>query len=145
MSKPPAAQPQMQLPAFDLAVSTPDMAMGVPVAAPQAPSPAAAPAFKEYYGMQEVDQVPIATLKPRPVYPYRARRLNLDGEVDVKFMVDASGQVSRISVLRSSPPDLFDDSVVAALSGWRFTPGKVKGRPVNTWVTTTIAFRIDDL
>ena len=140
----PISQPRMEMPAFDLAVSTPDMTLGVPVAAPTA-QPAAMPVLKDNYGMAEVDQVPVATLKPRPVYPYRARRLNLDGEVDVKFLVDTTGQVSRISILRSSPPDIFDDSVVAALSAWRFSAGTVKGRPVNTWVTTTIAFRIDDL
>jgi protein TonB len=136
--------PRMEMPDFDLAVSTPDMSLGVPVTAPVA-QPAATPVLKENYGMAEVDQVPVATLKPRPAYPYRARRLNLDGEVDVKFLVDTTGQVSRISILRSSPPDLFDDSVVAALSAWRFSPGTVKGRPVNTWVTTTIEFRIDEL
>lgn len=120
------------------------MAMGVPVAAPVA-NAAPGPALKDNYGMQEVDQVPVATLKPRPVYPYRARRLNLDGEVDVKFLVDTGGRVSRISILRSAPPKIFNNSVVTALSSWRFSPGKVKGRPVNTWVTTTIAFRINDL
>ncbi|WP_419662030.1 TonB family protein, associated with ExbBD [Desulfosarcina variabilis str. Montpellier] len=136
--------PRMEMPAFDLAVSTPDMALGVPVDAPMAQTPAM-PSLKAYYGMAEVDQVPVATLNPRPVYPYRARRLNLDGAVDVKFLVDTTGQVSRISILSSSPPDLFNDSVMAALSGWRFTPGKVQGRPVSTWVTTTIEFRIDDI
>jgi periplasmic protein TonB len=145
ISEQPPVQPRMEMPAFDLAVSTPDMTLGVPVAAPPDASPAAMPVLKDHYGMEEVDQVPVATLKPRPVYPYRARRLNLDGEVDVKFLVDTTGQVSRISILRSSPPDLFDDSVLAALSAWRFSPGAVRGRPVNTWVTTTIAFRIDDL
>ena len=137
-------QPRMEMPAFDLATSTPDMSMGVPVEAPAAQAPVM-PSLKAHYGMAEVDQVPVATLNPRPVYPYRARRLNLDGEVDVKFLVDANGRVSRISILRSSPPDLFDDSVVAALSAWHFSPGKVQGRPVSTWVTTTIEFRMDDL
>ncbi len=135
-------QPSMDMPAFDLAVNAPDMAMGVIVTAPKA---ASGPAFKDNYGMAEVDQVPVAILKPRPVYPYRARRLNLDGEVDVKFLVDTAGQVSRISILRSSPPKLFEDSVLAALASWRFSPGMVKRRPVNTWVTTTIAFRINEL
>ncbi|BBO85462.1 hypothetical protein DSCO28_60280 [Desulfosarcina ovata subsp. sediminis] len=142
----PLSHLQMEMPAFDLAVGTPDMALGVPVAAPPTEAPAAAmPVLKDNYGMEEVDQVPMATSKSRPVYPYRAKRLNLDGEVDVRFMVDTSGQVSRISILRSTPPALFNDSVLAALSTWRFSPGTVQGRPVNTWVTTTIVFRIDEL
>lgn len=140
----PSMQPSMDVPAFDLAVNAPDMAMGVPVDAPAA-KPAPGPVLKDNYGMAEVDQIPVATMKSRPVYPYRARRLNLDGEVDVKFLVDTAGRVSRISILRSSPPKIFDNSVVTALASWRFSPGKVMGRPVNTWVTTTIAFRINDL
>lgn len=119
-----------------------DVAMGVAVNAPETPPRTA---LNDFYGMQDVDQAPVATVKTQPVYPYRARRLNLDGEVDVKFLVDTGGRVSRIRILRAAPKGLFDDSVMRALSSWRFTPGKVEGRPVNTWVTTTIAFRMDDL
>lgn len=144
----PSPQLNMQLPSFDFDVS-PDMTAGVPVSAPPAPAPtpSAAPAasFKEFYGMDEVDQAPVATEKSRPAYPYRARRLNLNGEVDIKFMVDSSGRVSQVTVLRATPPKLFDQSVRKAVSNWRFAPGKVRGRPVNTWVTTTIVFRIDSL
>ena len=111
----------------------------------EAPAVQSRDALQDFYGMNDVDQAPVATLKTRPVYPYRARRLNLDGEVDIKFLVDTTGRVSRITILRAAPPGLFNESVLKALSAWRFAPGKVKGRPVNTWVTTTIAFRIDDL
>lgn len=139
MSSRPTAEPlTMEMPEFQFDMAA-DVVGGIPVSAP----PAAA--LKDFYGMLEVDQAPVATLKTQPVYPYRARRLNLDGEVDVKFLVDTAGRVSRISILRAAPKGLFGDSVVRALSSWRFKPGKVKGRPVNTWVTTTIAFRIDDL
>ena len=144
MQSKPSLQPSMDVPAFDLAVTAPGMALSVPVAAPVTTA-ALGPALKDNYGMAEVDQIPVATLKSRPVYPYRARRLNLDGEVDVKFLVDSAGRVSQISILRSSPPKLFDNSVLTALASWQFSPGKVKGQPVNTWVTTTIAFRINDL
>jgi protein TonB len=132
------SQPTMEMPEFQFDMST-DLAGGIPISAPSGAE------MKDFYGMLEVDQAPVATLKPRPVYPYRARRLNLDGEVDVKFLVDTAGRVSRVSVLRAVPKGLFGDSVIRALSSWRFKPGRVKGRPVNTWVTTTIAFRIDDL
>jgi protein TonB len=138
MSQSTAEPLTMEMPEFQFDLAA-DLAGGIPVSAPSDV------ALKDFYGMLEVDQAPVATLKPRPVYPYRARRLNLDGEVDVKFLVDTAGRVSRISVLRAVPKGLFGDSVIRALSSWRFKPGRVKGRPVNTWVTTTIAFRIDDL
>lgn len=140
ITQPTHQQLKMDMPEFDWDIPA-NMAMGLAVAAPQP----AKQAFSGIYGMNEVDQTPVPTLKTKPLYPYRARRLNLDGEVDVKFLVDTAGKVSRISIIRAKPKDLFNDSVLRALSSWRFAPGRVKGQPVNTWVTTTIAFRIDDL
>lgn len=142
MVQPTHQQLEMDMPAFNFDMPT-DMAMGVAVDAPRAALPKST--LKDFYGMKDVDQTPVATLKTTPAYPYRARRLNLNGEVDVKFLVDTTGRVSRISILRATPSGLFDDSVLRSLAAWRFTPGKVKGQPVNTWVTTTISFRIDDL
>ena len=137
-------QVSMQLPSFDID-APPVMNLGVPV--PQPVESAASPLAisKEYYGMEDVDQPPVVTIKSRPVYPYRARRLNLEGEVDVTFLVDTQGRVSRITIVRATPTKVFDQSVLQAVASWRFDPGTVGGRPVNTWVTTTIAFRMDDL
>lgn len=137
--------PHMPMPSFDLD-ALPDIDMGVAVSAPPQAGPpeTAATTLQAVYGLEEVDQAPQAMAKPRPVYPYRARRLNLEGEVDVKFLVDHDGRVSRISILRATPPNLFEQSVLQALEAWRFAPGKVDGRPVNTWVTTTIVFRMDE-
>jgi protein TonB len=150
MAHPSIPQLDMSMPSidFDLPLKLhPSMAMDMA----SEPSPAApvnvrpSVARKASYGLLEVDRIPVATLKPRPVYPYRAQRLNLDGEVNVKFLVDTNGWVSRITILKSTPPKLFDRSVTDALATWRFSPGKLRGKPVNTWMTTTIAFRIDDL
>lgn len=96
------------------------------------------------YDQSEVDQVPMTVIKTPPVYPYRARRLNVSGEVHVKFLVDADGQVHDIRIIKASPPDIFDRSVIDALSTWRFAPGKLQGRPVATQVTTTIVFRLEN-
>jgi protein TonB len=136
--------PNMDLPAFDFDVA-PGINMGIAVAPPPAPAAPQPSPLKSFYGLEEVDQAPVATVKTRPAYPYRARRLRLDGEVAVKFLVDARGRVERISILRAEPPKVFDRSVLQALASWRFAPGTVSGRPVNTWVTTTIVFKFEDL
>jgi protein TonB len=141
MAQPALRQIELEMPSFSFDLPL-DMVVGVAVDAPTVPAQAV---LKDSYGLKEVDQAPVATFKSRPQYPYRARRLNLNGAVDVKFLVDKAGRISRITLLRSAPPGIFDDSVLQALTSWRFAPGKLKGRPVNTWVTTTIEFRIDDL
>ncbi|MEA3415512.1 MAG: energy transducer TonB, partial [Thermodesulfobacteriota bacterium] len=81
--------------------------------------------------------------KMKPVYPYRARRLNITGKVDVKFLVGENGYVSNVKILKSTPPGIFDDSVLKALHSWRFSPGAVRGHAVSTWIITTIQFDME--
>ncbi len=114
----------------------PRLGGGMPVAPP-------AVKFKDFYDQDELDQVPMAMFKMKPVYPYRARRLNINGKVSVKFLVDGNGYVSNIKVLKSAPPGIFDESVLKALPSWRFSPGKVRGHAVSTWVVTTIEFDME--
>jgi len=98
---------------------------------------------KPFYDLSEVDQKPVVLLKLKPPYPYRARQFNIVGYVRVRFLVDKLGQVSRISILKSSPEGVFDSTVRATVSSWKFSPGKIHGKPVSTWVVTTIAFKME--
>jgi protein TonB len=151
--RPAPSQVAFEAPCFEI---SPRFATGAPVALPprqvQA-APVTPPVskvqatpvrFKPAYDQAEVDQVPMAVIKTPPVYPYRARRLNLSGEVRVKFMVDIDGRVRQIKIIGAEPPEVFNGSVINALSAWRFTPGHLKGMPVATWVTTTIVFQMED-
>jgi protein TonB len=97
---------------------------------------------KPFYELSEVDQKPAVLLKLKPPYPYRARRFNISGYVRVKFLVDKLGQVTRISILKSSPEGVFDNTVRDTIASWKFSPGKIQGKPVSTWVVTTITFEM---
>lgn len=107
------------------------------------PKPVSPPP-KAFYSANEVDAAPVVIRKKKPVYPYRARRLNLEGEVSVRFLVTKNGTVDKITIIKANPKKIFDANVLKALPTWRFEPGKVKGLPVNTWVTTTITFRLNE-
>lgn len=131
---------QMELPRLSFQINS-KLARGIPVA-PPAEGPTVFP-FKDFYDQNEVDKLPMAIFKLKPFYPYRARRLNITGKVDVKFLVDEEGYVSNISILNSTPPGIFDDSVLKALSSWRFSPGEKNGYAVATWVITTIEFKME--
>ncbi|MBW2077724.1 MAG: TonB family protein, partial [Deltaproteobacteria bacterium] len=91
----------------------------------------------------ELDQVPVVIFRKKPFYPFRARARNISGDVRVKFLVDKDGHVNSVHILKSVPPGVFDKNVIKALSCWRFLPGKIHGRPVPTWVITTIKFRLE--
>ena len=99
-------------------------------------------ALKRFYELGELDHPPRPLVKMPPVYPYKAKRLEIEGYVKIKFLVDEEGKVSRVSVLDASPKGVFEDSVLQTLPSWKFSPGKVVGEPVSSWVVTTIRFEL---
>jgi len=125
---------KMEMPRLSFEIN-PKLAGGMPVAPPAT--------FKNFYDQGEVDRMPMAIFKMKPIYPYRARRLGIAGKVDVKFLVDEKGCVSNIKILKSTPPGVFEESVHKALASWRFSPGELDGRAVSTWVVTTIEFDME--
>jgi protein TonB len=120
----------------------PRLTVGMPVAPPPKEPTIFRP--KDSYPQGEVDQMPIPIFKMKPIYPYRAKRLNISGAVEVKFLVDTNGYVSNIKILNSYPRGIFDKSVLRALPSWKFSPGKVREHPVSTWVITTIEFKMEE-
>ncbi|MCH8493864.1 MAG: M56 family metallopeptidase [Idiomarina sp.] len=63
---------------------------------------------------------PIVRIEPR--YPaYQAER-GIEGYVDLEFVIDNSGKVTDIEILRSSPQGDFDEEAVRALERWRYVP-----------------------
>jgi protein TonB len=99
-------------------------------------------ALKRFYEAAELDQPPRPLAKMPPLYPYKAKRLEIEGFVKVKFLVDEQGTVSSVSVLDSSPEGVFEDSVLQTLPSWKFSPGRILGEPVSSWVVTTIRFEL---
>lgn len=105
--------------------------------------PAIAPPGPVRFQMSEVDSLPMATARIPPIYPYSAKRRGIQGQVAVRFLVDARGRVSHLRITSSQPPGIFDEAVMRALGRWRFRPGIKDGRPVDTWVSTTIKFKLE--
>ena len=132
-------RPEIETPQLTFEIN-PKLTVGMAVTPP--PKGPAVFSPKESYLQGEVDQMPIPVFKMEPVYPYRARRLRVFGEVKVKFLVDERGHVGRVKILSSRPAGVFDKSVLKALPSWKFSPGKVRGNAVSTWVVTTIEFKM---
>ena len=94
--------------------------------------------------MQEVEQKPVELNNVEPIYPYRAKRRGLEGFVKISFLVTTTGKVTNLTVLEAQPPGLFDQSVRQIVRHWRFNPGVKDGRAVDTLMTTTIRFKLED-
>jgi TonB family protein len=80
----------------------------------------------------------IKEVKPR--YPSEALRRLAQGTVVVELVVTRDGLPSQIRVIRSLDPGGLDDEAVAAVTQWRFEPGRLSGAPVDVLVTIMVDF-----
>ena len=83
---------------------------------------------------------PVKQYAPSPPYPEAARRAGLQGVVIVAAVVDATGAVRDVRVLRGPP--ILDRAAAAAVSGWRFAPATRAGRPVAVRYNLTVTFTL---
>lgn len=65
-----------------------------------------------------------------PAYPSQSRRLGETGKVVLRVTLDERGSVARASVERSSGYPRLDEAALGAVRGWRCTPARRNGQPV---------------
>jgi len=73
-------------------------------------------------------------------YPENAKKQGIEGEVNVRFLVNEKGEVERSEVLQSSYEG-FDSpalKVINEMPDW--TPGKQRGKPVKVWHVISVKF-----
>jgi len=139
--QPPAIDMQPQLP--PLPRSLPSLALQtVPLAPAAVQAPAAPHPSGGIYTEGQLDGHLMALSRVPPVYPLVARHKRIEGWVKVKFLVTRRGTVEHVTILEAHPPGVFDRAVLRAVSSWRFKPGTVGGRPVETWAQSTLEFKL---
>jgi len=112
------------------------------------PSPAmatvafGAPAMDGIFTIEDLDVGLTPLVSIPPMYPLRAKRRGIGGWVKVKFLVNRKGLVEKIEIIDSHPAGIFDQSVVQAVSSWRFKSGTVEGVPVKAWAEQIIKFKL---
>jgi protein TonB len=57
-----------------------------------------------------------------PTYPPRALRERIEGGVTIEFTISVEGRVTDAVVVESSPPGVFDEAALQAISKWRYYP-----------------------
>jgi TonB family protein len=75
-----------------------------------------------------------------PVYPPIAQSARVQGVVIVEAVIDATGRVRDVHVLRSIP--LLDAAAVDAVRQWEFVPTLLNGAPVPVVMTATVSFTL---
>jgi len=77
-----------------------------------------------------------------PSYPNRALTRNLEGWVDLEFVVDREGAPRDIVVVSAEPPDIFDAAAVEAAAQYVFVPFERDGRVYERRVQVRLRFAL---
>ena len=83
---------------------------------------------------------PQRTFYAAPVYPQIAQAAKVEGTVILEAIIDESGVVRDVKVLRSIP--LLDNAAIDAVSKWRYTPTRLNGVAISIIMTVTVTFNL---
>ena len=75
-------------------------------------------------------------------YPPMAAENNVQGRVVVQFVVDKTGKVGEVKVVRSVDKDLDKEAVRVCKSLPKFTPGRQNCQAVSVWYTLPVTFKL---
>jgi protein TonB len=73
-----------------------------------------------------------------------ARENKIQGSVSLEVVVDETGTVTKVRVLKSKPKDYqpFVDAAVEAVRQWRYEPATKNGEPVGITMDVLIKFAL---
>lgn len=130
-----AAPKAIDTTAVDRAVgTTADNAAATPTTIASAQVPAA--------GIPVVTRAQYRETPTPPVYPRRARDLNVTGTTILRALVDRDGRTKDVRVWRSSGSEALDEAAAAAARRWAFAPAQIDDRTVEAWVEIPVKFEL---
>ncbi|MDE6765230.1 MAG: energy transducer TonB, partial [Duncaniella sp.] len=77
-------------------------------------------------------------------YPKEAYDENIQGRVVVQYLVDKTGNIDSVRIVKSKDPYLDAEAVRIVTSFPKFTPGKFDLTPIDQWMTLPIMFKKTD-
>ncbi len=75
-----------------------------------------------------------------PRYPSLASRARVEGVVFLNVMVDETGNVADVQVVRGH--QLLFQAAVEAVRQWKFSPTLLGGEPIRVMATISVVFRL---
>lgn len=116
-----------------------------PAPPPPPPPPPPAPEPEPPTGPLRVGgdvKAPVVTHRVEPTYTEAARKARVAGTVVVEAIIDKNGNVDRVKVVKGLPAGL-GDQAEAAVRRWKFKPGTLNGKPVDTIFNLTVMFQLE--
>jgi protein TonB len=91
------------------------------------------------------DAQPVELKRVEPIYPPDLRRGNIEGKVEVEFIVDENGDVEAARIHEESANERwqFRFSAVVAVWQWKFQPGIKDDKPVRTLLRVPVVFSLN--
>ena len=114
----------------------------------QAPEETEPQSKKVYNSVEQMPEFPggqeglMRYLQQNVQYPPTAVQNNVQGRVIVQFIIDETGQVGDVEVVRSVSEEVDAEAVRVIKSMPKFEPGRQNGEPVAVWYTLPIAFKM---
>jgi TonB family protein len=76
-----------------------------------------------------------------PAYPAILKMAGIEGEVEVKVVLDRTGAIENVSILKGSRDEL-NNAAVEAVKQWQFSPGMDHGTPVRSEIVVPFRFQL---
>lgn len=86
---------------------------------------------------------PILVKSPKPDYPIEARDMGFEGAVALAVMVDNSGEVQEVDVVKSSGrADCDAEAAQTVKNRWKFRPAQRNGAPITATERVEVVFKL---
>lgn len=91
--------------------------------------------------LKDADKAPVPLSRPAPNYPMAARQMRREGDVEMRLLIDASGEVAAVEVLTGGRTD-FASSAERAVRKWKYRPAMKDGVPVQVKIVEKVSFKL---
>ncbi len=79
-----------------------------------------------------------------PIYPLEAVKNNIEGKVNVKFLISSGGDVHRVIIEKTSGSEILDSAAIDYINKLKFTPAKENGLPRSIWMSMVLKYLVVD-
>ncbi len=101
------------------------------------------PKKEEIFDVSQTTVPPSVIDLVAPIYPTGLKARGIEGSAKLEYTIDSRGRVVETKVIFASDP-AFGEAAAEAVRHWRFKPGQVKGRSVNTRVAQQFPFGLSE-
>ena len=83
------------------------------------------------------------TRRVEPVYPPASRRLDEQGAVLLRVLVDERGRPREVQIAKSSGYDRLDQAAITAVRRWLFSPALQASGAVSAWTQVKVVLQLN--